>query len=178
MEVFRNDVWQSRKNWNFGHFLCQCVPPLARAASNPQARQPQKDTGWGSARVTCKFGIGGAPRLTCRTRDPDKFVQACTRRHVPRAMCVVHPWKVHNHVSAGCLYPPWKFGASASNRFHARLQKPRRTDRQTDKKCQLFPSIIIRNTKNLQMLKHMNLLSSSSDFVLCHSIPPRGVRKY
>ena len=35
--------------------------------------------------MTCKFGIGGALRLTCRCVRI--FLQAFTRRHVPRATC-------------------------------------------------------------------------------------------
>ena len=34
-------------------------------------------------RETCEFGIGGAPRLTCR--GVSNFLQDFTRRHVPRA---------------------------------------------------------------------------------------------
>ena len=58
---------------------------MARAACTPHHRQPQKHTGWGSVRVTCKFGIGSASRLTCRCVN--NFLQTFTRRHVPRATC-------------------------------------------------------------------------------------------
>ena len=133
---------------------------------HPQERQPQKHTGWGRTRVTCMFVIGGVSRLTYK--DPDKFLQAFTRRHVPRATCVAHTWKVQKHASAGWVYPPWKFGANLQNRFNARGQEPRQTDRrregQTDRKCQHIPSMDLRNTKDVQMLTHMNFLLSSYDF--------------
>ena len=41
-------------------------PPPARAAYTPQERHPQWILSWYSMRVTCEFGVGGAPRLTCR----------------------------------------------------------------------------------------------------------------
>ena len=55
---------------------------LARGACTPQERQPQKHTGWGSARVTCKFGLCSVPRLTCRSTD--KSVQARATCHMRR----------------------------------------------------------------------------------------------
>ena len=50
---------------------------------HPQDQQPEKQTGWGSTRMLCKFGIVGVSRLTYK--GPDKFLQAFTQRHVPRA---------------------------------------------------------------------------------------------
>ena len=41
-------------------------PPAARAAYTPQERHPQWILSWHSTLVTCEFGVGGAPRLTCR----------------------------------------------------------------------------------------------------------------
>ena len=110
-----------------------------------------------STRVTCKFGIGGFSRLTCK--DPDKFMQVFTRRHVPRATCVAHPWKVQKHASAGWVYPPWKFGANMPRTVST--PDSRNLDRQTEggkdrqKMPTYIPRINFRNKKNLQMLKHM-----------------------
>ena len=78
------------------------------------------------------------------------WLEVCASLHAAarvtsRATCVVHPWKVQNHASAGWVYPPWKFGANALHRFHARLQKARQTDRREggrdDRKCQLIPPV-------------------------------------
>ena len=76
--------------------------------------------------MTCKFGIGCVSCLSYE--GPDKILQAFTRRHVPRATCVTHPWKAQKHASAGWVYPPWASGATSPNRFHARRNEPPQTD--------------------------------------------------
>ena len=77
---------------------CQkSFPPLARAACAPLERQPQKHSSWLGIRVTCKFGIGGALRLTYRCVRI--FLQAFTRRHVPRATCRRSTPDRHHHRS-------------------------------------------------------------------------------
>ena len=100
----------------------------------------------GLAKSFCKPSRGG----TCHVRRaPLKSAKARVRR-------VGHP--------------PIKFGTNTPNRFHARIRKPRQTDRQKERQRQwqkmptYSPSLNLRNAKNLQMLKHINFPFSSYDF--------------
>ena len=62
--------------------------PLARAAGTPLERHPQWILSWCSTRVTCEFGISGAPCVTCRAVRKflvDLHAAARATCHVPPA---------------------------------------------------------------------------------------------
>ena len=129
--------------------------------------------------MTCKFGIGGVSRLIYK--GPDKFMQAFTRRHVPCGTCCV-PRASRTLEKCKSTRPP--VGSIHPENL---VQMPRtistpdswNLDRQTEggkgggrreggkdrqKMPTYIPSIHLKNTKNLQMLKHINFLPSSYDF--------------
>ena len=76
--------------------------PLARAACAPLERHPQRILSWGGMGVTCEFEVGSAPRLTYR--GANKFLQAFTRRHVPRVTCRWSTPDRHHHRSGGSVH--------------------------------------------------------------------------
>ena len=108
--------------------MSKSFPPLARAACTTQERQPQKHTDWGSVRVTCKFGIGSASRLTCKCVNV--FLQTSARRHVPRAMCR-RSTRYRHHRRSGVLgrrpVPPPPRSDQSFGRY-----SPKCLDRHTD----------------------------------------------
>ena len=60
------DVASSKFTFTGGPHVKTASSPLARAAGTRQERHPQWILSWCSTRVTCEFGISGAPRVTCR----------------------------------------------------------------------------------------------------------------
>ena len=60
------DVASSKFTFTGGPHVKTASSPLARAAGTRQEQHPQWILSWCSTRVTCEFGISGAPRVTCR----------------------------------------------------------------------------------------------------------------
>ena len=69
--------------------------PLARAASTPQARHPQRILSWYSTLVTCELGLSDSHRLTSRGARIfliDLYAAARATCHVPLADPRPAPW--------------------------------------------------------------------------------------
>ena len=81
---------------------------LARAACTPQEWQPEKHTYWGSIRVTCKFGTGGALRLACRGGKRTKGTKKLARAlHVHTAVQSIKSYGAKYTLSRSTHLPSW-----------------------------------------------------------------------
>ena len=81
-------VASSKFTFTGGPHVKTASSPLARAAGTQLERHPQWILSWCSTRVSCEFGISGAPRVTCRTvRKKLVNLHAAARAtcHVPLA---------------------------------------------------------------------------------------------
>ena len=79
-------VASSKFTFTGGPHVKTASSPLARAASTPQERHPQRILSWYSTRVTCEFGFIGCPRLTSRGAKiflVDLYGAARATCHVP-----------------------------------------------------------------------------------------------
>ena len=117
-------------------------------------------------------------QIWCRWCPPfglQSWLEVCASLHAAaRATCHVHRASLKSTKSRvrRLVLSTLKIWCECTARFHVRLQKARQTDRREggtrdDRKCQLIPpSINLRNTKNLHMLKHVNFPLPSYNFGL------------
>ena len=77
-----------------------------RAQTAPRTNGNHKD--WDSRHVTCKFGISGAHRLTCRGGKRTTGTKAC-------AQCIQAPFFIRRQVGLAKVHPCAEFGVASSN---------------------------------------------------------------